>query len=102
MHCACYEGFTDLCEFLLRNGSFVMPLSHSRTIPLHYLVRSVTEITWPDHSRILDIMLLEGVDINAKDIHGKTPLHHILYRGRNQQCVEYLVEHKADVNCKIE
>ena len=79
-----------------------MALTSSCTIPLHYLVRSVKEETWNDHYKVLESMLREGLDINAKDSHGKTPLHHVLLRGRNLQCVEYLVSHNANVNIKTE
>lgn len=102
LHCACYEGFTDICYYLLKQRANVLSLTHSRTIPLHYLVRSVTEENWSEHSKIIDKMLQEAVDINAKDIYGKTPLHHVLLRGRNKQCVEFLVKNDANVNLQIE
>ena len=100
LHCACYEGLIDICLYLIRMRIPVMSLTSSRTIPLHYLVRSVKEETWIDSKLVLDNMLKEGVDVNAKDSYGKTPLHHVLLRGRNIQCIEYLIKNNANVNSK--
>ena len=85
----------DIATVLIKNGAHVMALTLTRTIPLHYYVRMVTEETWQDDQKILELMMQEGVDINAQDSHGQTPLYRVLVRGRNLNCVEYLLTHNA-------
>lgn len=75
-----------------------MAVTLSRTIPLHYLVRSVTEDSWQEDQKLMELVLQEGVDINAQDSHGQTPLYRVLVRGRNVQCVKYLLERSASPN----
>ena len=43
--------------------------------------------------------LAAGVDVNAKDKYGLTPLHHAAWQGRNE-IVELLIANGADVNAK--
>ena len=49
---------------------------------------------------VVSLLLEHGVDPNAKDIHGNTPLHEATVSERNAKIVELLVAHGADVNAR--
>jgi len=77
--------------FLLKNGAKV----NARTVTTP-LVKAATK----GHSRILEILLQYGADINAKtDKSEKTPLYFAAWKG-HIRIVEILLQHGADTNAK--
>ena len=103
MHCACNAGFLDICEFLINSGARVNEITDSFTIPFHYLVRkSSSDELWQKHAEVLMLMLKEGADINARDIHLQTPLHRSCSQGRDERCVRFLLDNGAKINAMDE
>ena len=61
-------------------------------IPLHWAAQH-------GHLSLVEYLVNQQVDINAKDNKGMTPLHWSAYNG-HLSVVEYLVNKKADINAK--
>ena len=49
---------------------------------------------------VVQLLVENGVDVNARDIHGNTPLHHAVLSEGNAEIVELLVAHGADMHTK--
>jgi ankyrin repeat protein len=52
------------------------------------------------HKEIVELLIDEGADVNAKDKRGTTPLHEAAGRGHNKDVAELLIAKGADVNAK--
>ena len=98
LHCASEIFYLDICEYLINNGARVNEVTSSFTIPLHYLVKnnSNDELTWKKFEEVMNLMLREGADINARDIHLQTPLHRATTR--DEKCVRFLIDNGAKIN----
>ena len=59
---------------------------------------------WKDHKDIVELLLVQGADVNAKNRYGQTPLHFTADCGfpkiADREMVELLLTHGADVNAK--
>ena len=51
---------------------------------------------WGRHTEIVELLITNGADVNAKDDRGATPLHHAI----DKEIVELLIAEGADVNAK--
>ena len=56
---------------------------------------------WGGHKEIVELVIAEGADVNAKRNTGVTPLHHAAWNG-HKEVAELLIANGADVNAKIE
>ena len=56
---------------------------------------------WGGHKEIVELVIAEGADVNAKRNTGVTPLHHAARNG-HKEVAELLIANGADVNAKIE
>ena len=56
---------------------------------------------WGGHKEIVELVIAEGADVNAKRNTGVTPLHHAAWNG-HKEVAELLIDKGADVNAKIE
>ena len=56
----------------------------------------------PYAMQIMKYLIDQGADVNAKDIHGQTPLHHasIIPQNITVEPVTYLIESGADINAR--
>ena len=48
------------------------------------------------HKEIVEILIANGADINAKDDDGETPLHKAAWE-RHEEIAKFLISHGADV-----
>ena len=62
--------------------------------PLHWAA-------YDGHKEIVELLVAEGADVNAKDVDGLTPLYFAVFRDRNE-IVELLIAHGADVDTEKE
>jgi len=101
---------TAMMQLLLTNGADPKAMTESKTDAMHLAAglgkRQTTDMfvfiryyTWDEDRAIAAIkMLLDlGVDINAANEFGETPLHGATYHGA-QKVIAFLVEHGANIN----
>jgi len=101
---------TDMMQLLLANGADPKATTESKTNAMQLAAglgkRQTTDMfvfiryyTWDEDRAIAAIkMLLDlGIDINAGNEFGETPLHGATYHGA-QKVITFLVQHGADVN----
>ena len=80
--------------FDLYSGSF---LSHGLT-PLHYVFLTSWHLGDDDIS-VVEKILNHGADVNAKDVHNRTPLHYAMaFGGSTDEGIRQLLNHGADIN----
>eukprot|EP01114_Cavostelium_apophysatum_P012722 TRINITY_DN2910_c0_g1_i1.p1 TRINITY_DN2910_c0_g1~~TRINITY_DN2910_c0_g1_i1.p1 ORF type:complete len:655 (-),score=195.25 TRINITY_DN2910_c0_g1_i1:52-2016(-) len=106
--CAASVGNLNLCALLLKNGADPKIYSDQKTTPLHYLCRKAFDEEMRDlkasqntknrpYWDLLETLINKGVDINAQNYLGETPLMQACSRG-NESAVQFLLNHKAKVN----
>jgi ankyrin repeat protein len=80
----------------VRNGAQLLPTTMDGTSPLHYLVRRspTTPVQLEALSRAIDVLLEGGANIDERNVHGETCLHHAVLYG-NLAMVELLLTRKA-------
>ncbi len=75
LHCAAWKGQVEVVAFLLKSGADVRihnSNDHWGTTPLHAAAHA-------NQTAIVQLLLDAKADINAKDMNGKTPLHHTTF-----------------------
>jgi ankyrin repeat protein len=83
----------QLAEVLHRNGSSVAPRGYSDTTPLHAAAHN-------GDFEMVQVLLDYGVDVNARNSRGRTPLAYASLGGRPNEprVTRLLIEHGADPN----
>lgn len=98
LHIATIEGFTDIVEYLLRNGADInRPTASdksSRSTPLHCAA-------YNGQLECVRLLLSKGANIEAKEMNGCTPLHIASYIGHNA-VVEFLISKGANLEARDE
>lgn len=90
LHCATWKGHLETVAFLVEAGSDVRchnSNEHWGTTPLHAAAHA-------NHTAIAELLINAGADVNAKDMHGKTPLHHTSFHKANA-VAKVLTKHGA-------
>ena len=90
LHCAVWKGHLEVVEFLLKAGANVHSQNsndHWGTTPLHAAAHA-------NQTAILQVLIDAGADINAKDMNGKTPLHHTTFH-KATSAAKILTKHGA-------
>jgi len=75
LHCAAWKGHLETVAFLLSAGADVDAHNsneHWGTTPLHAAAHA-------NQAGIAKLLIEHGADVNAKDMSGKTPLHHTTF-----------------------
>lgn len=75
LHCATWKGHLELVAFLLHAGADVHLHNrneHWGTTPLHAAAHA-------NQAAIAELLIEAGADVNARDLDGKTPLHHTTF-----------------------
>ena len=75
LHCATWKGHAEVVAFLLSAGANVNSHNqneHWGTTPLHASAHA-------NQAAIAQLLIEHGADVNAKDMSGKTPMHHTTF-----------------------
>jgi len=75
LHCAAWKGHHEVVAFLLRTGADVNAQNtneHWGTTPLHAAAHA-------NQAAIAELLIEHGAEPNAKDLAGKTPMHHTTF-----------------------
>jgi len=91
LHYAGVLGCMKIFEFLLRNGADLYTVKYQGTC-LHWAAEN-------GQFSVVEYLVNQKADINAKDYGNITPLHYAAQNG-HLCVVEYLVNQKADINAK--
>lgn len=84
LHCAVWKGHQAAVEFMVERGADVNVQNqndHWGTTPLHAAAHA-------NQAAIAEMLIERGADVNARDLKGKTPLHHTTF-------------HKAKATAKV-
>ena len=104
MHFCCSSGKQttfDICKLLVKLGkASVDALTNTGATPLHYLVRKEqANSSLQEFEENIKFLIDNGTDINSQSIHGETPLHQAVARGRIN-AVRYLISFGANLNLR--
>lgn len=73
---ACLSGRFDAAQHLLKWGSNPNASDRFDKTPLHYALRNVQDDgEMVLSNRLVELLLASGADVNARDVHLRTPLH---------------------------
>ena len=89
---ACSHGEESAVTFLIEHGADVDPQDNDEETALHHAVYSDCESL-----EILSCLILKGLDVNACESDGRSPLMIASVRGKVNS-VAFLLEHGANVN----
>jgi ankyrin repeat protein len=90
LHCATWKGHLEVVKFLIKTGADVHAQNnndHWGTTPLHAAAHA-------NQSAIAQLLIDTGADVNAKDMNGKTPLHHTTFH-KATAAAKILIKHGA-------
>ena len=93
LHEACKHRSLSEVKQYLAQGANVNARAHEidgAMVPLE-------EAIWADATEIIEVLLSNGADVNAKTCGGKTPLQHAAIKG-SEPIVSLLVKAGADMN----
>jgi ankyrin repeat protein len=79
LHCAAWKGHHEIVEFLLKAGADVNGQNtneHWGTTPLHAAAHA-------NQAAIAELLIEHGAEPNAKDLAGRTPMHHTTFHKAN-------------------
>lgn len=110
LHCASSGGYLDIVEKLLQNKADPTLANREKNLPIHYWSRRNPELVKKtkkskqnpipleetQYARILKQMIDAGVDVNAQNEYGDTPLHQAAASG-NDDAIILLLKSKAKI-----
>lgn len=101
LHCTTINSKLEACRLLLQCKTIRVDLTNvEKTSVLHYLVRiQVTDENYEIWEEILELMVLKGIDVNARNRHGESPLHSALLKS-NQRAIMSLLSRNGDPNLR--
>ena len=79
LHFAAHMGFEDMAKCLIKNGALI----ESKTILTNKMTSLIIAAS-RNHKSIINLLIMQGANVNAKDIYGATPLHHAI----SKSCID--------------
>lgn len=95
-HRACAAGNFEVVSYLIEIGVDINVTGYENRNALHSAIMISKEIN------VIRILLLKGIDVNGRDINGKTPLHYIGNKTSREDLLimKLLIKYGADVDAK--
>ena len=79
LHFAAHLGHADMAQCLIENGALI----ESKTILTNKMTSLIIAAS-RNHKSIVNLLIMQGANVNAKDIYGATPLHHAI----SKSCID--------------
>lgn len=93
IHEAVKKGNLKQVEIILKNDpELINAADETGRTQLHWACRGV-------HIKIVEYLIENGADVNARDINDVTPLYSLSFRGQTD-CIELVIRNGADIGTK--
>lgn len=109
LHTAAYYGHVDLVQLLLDYGADVNSKNKKGRTPLHLAVYNMDLAEYDGklsqhedpigvRTKIVQLLLEHGANVDSQDNDGKTPLHAAAYSFTNDNIIRMLLDHGAHID----
>ena len=90
LHCAVWKGHREVVAFLIQAGADI----HAHNNNDHWGTTALHAAAHANQTAIVQMLIEAGADVNAKDMNGKTPLHHTTFH-KATAVAKLLLQHGA-------
>ena len=90
---AIFGGFDDVAELIIQNNREII----NEGLYIHLAIEAKVFSDQQDNSKIVDLLLKNGANINTRNEMNRTPLHNATEL-RNYEIMQLLLYYKADID----